>query len=196
MLEMAGDDDWEWPDDSALSSAYYTSRPKVVPGEAPAPTPTPVKLPTREARPAQAPAVTLISDYAWCDDGPVVSVYVTGLHGLRKDGVQAEFSDQAVRLRVQLPDRGLQVLELHKLFDRINASASKCRVLEHKDKVILKLAKRVDHEDADGVSYGVAWPRLHFGGSTAGAESIVIPRTPVSIEPQMPELPQLKATRR
>ena len=199
MLTASADDDWEWPDDNALSSPYYTSRPKAVPGEAPAPTPSPVKLPTRvcaAARPAQAPAVTLISDYAWCDDGPAISVYVTGLHGLRKDGVVAEFSDQAVSLRIQLPDRGLHVLELHKLFDRISAVASKCRVLEHKDKVILKLTKRVGREDADGVSYHVAWPRLHFGSSTAGAESIDIPRAPVSVAPPMPELPQLSAARR
>lgn len=89
MLAASGDDDWEWPTDNALSSPYYTSKPKVVPGEAPAPKPTPVKLPTRPARQAhaQAPAMTLISDYAWCDDGPVVSVYVTGLRGVRKDGV-------------------------------------------------------------------------------------------------------------
>ena len=95
-----------------------------------------------------------------------------------------------------MPDRGMHVLELSKLFDRINASASTCRVLEHKDKVILKLMKRVDREDEDGVSYRVAWPRLHFGGSTAGAENIIVPRTPVSVDPPMPELPQLKATRR
>ena len=77
---------------------------------------------------------------------------------------------------------------LARLYDHIDAAASSHRVLEHKGKVILTLAKRPTRDN----EY-LTWPRLHFGASTAGAEMTVPPiysqrAKQIAEAPQLPQL--------
>ena len=195
-MTSGGDEEWSWPTEPARSPYYVTT--KVVTGEAPAPKPQPVRLPTRSTATAEGPGTIIIQSYSWCDDGPAVKVYVSLPMPVQRDSVSCVIKDDSVELRVESADELAPRHELHlqKLFDHIDASRSSHKVIEHKAKIVVTLAKRGTHTD-DTVSFKT-WPRLHFGASSAGAERVQLAQfsSRASAEASMmPKLPQSSSRR-